>query len=93
MSDPTPTRQLVREVLRKADCPLTPSQISRRVERSLRSVRGALRELEKEDLVTWRLDVNDARRRLYALTEESDDDPESGTAERGCEPSRGGSRR
>lgn len=73
MADPTPTRQLVREVLRKADCPLTPSHISTRVDRSLRSIRTALRELETDGEVTWRLDVNDARRRLYALAGEDAD--------------------
>jgi DNA-binding MarR family transcriptional regulator len=68
MSDTPMTKRLVVEAL-EHEAPLTPTEIGEQVDRSARSIRTALRQLEREDHVWWQADVEDPRRRLYALTE------------------------
>lgn len=95
MAEITPTRRLVTELLCQEERPLTPSRIASSIDRSARSVRTALRELEDAGRVTWRTDVNDARRRLYALTDQptptSEPGPEQlgdpGPGKQDCAPS------
>lgn len=71
MGDQATTRALIVDALGEAEHPLTPSGLSERIDRTGRSVRLALRELERDEKVEWRYDHHDARYRLYSLTEPS----------------------
>lgn len=76
MGDQPTTEDLVLATLREAGGPLSPSDLQERVDRSPRSVRGALRALEEAGEIEWSLDPRDPRYRLYRVVDsEAGDQP------------------
>lgn len=67
MSRQPTTREAVACVLAE-EGPMSPSELVQRVDRTPRSIRYALRELEDEGAVAWRFDPTDTRYRRYRLT-------------------------
>lgn len=66
-NDLPPSRRYVLDVLIQSEKPLSVEQVTNETYYCERTVRAALRELRDRDLVTSRIDLDDARRPIYEL--------------------------
>lgn len=72
MSSETTTREVLACLLAR-EGPLCPSELANRVDRTPRSVRYALRQLEEDGVVDWHTDPTDTRYRRYRLSREAEE--------------------